>query len=100
MAIQYLLVTCPEERAVLADGDGVGFTNHVLMLPGDEYLITLDGEGYKPPSQDIVLAGTSLVRPLVIAFMPGEAAAPSAGAVDSAARAPAAAAASSGKKVA
>jgi hypothetical protein len=70
MAIEYLLVTYPEERAVLADGNGVGFTNHTLMLPTDEYLITLDGDGYQPPDQDIALAGTSLVKPMVISFSP------------------------------
>jgi hypothetical protein len=70
MAIEYLLVTYPEQRAVLADGNGVGFTNHILMLPTDEYLITLDGSGYQPPSQDIALSGTSLVKPLVISFTP------------------------------
>ena len=69
MAIEYLLVTYPEQRAVLADGNGVGFTNHTLMLPTDEYLITLDGAGgYQPPSQDIALSGTSLVKPMVISF--------------------------------
>ena len=46
MAIEYLLVTFPEQRAVLADGNGVGFTNHTLMLP----------------------TGTSLVNPMVICF--------------------------------
>jgi hypothetical protein len=72
MAIEYLLVTFPEQRAVLADGNGVGFTNHTLMLPTDEYLITLGGTGYQPPSQDIALSGTSLVKPMVIAFtLPG-----------------------------
>ena len=70
MAIEYLLVTYPEQRAVLADGAGVGFTNHTLMLPTDEYLITLGGGGYRPASQDIALSGTSLVKPLVIAFTP------------------------------
>ena len=68
MAIEYLLVTYPEQRAVLADGNGVGFTNHTLMLPTDEYLITLEGDGYAPPNQDIALAGTSLVKPMVISF--------------------------------
>jgi hypothetical protein len=68
MAIEYLLVTFPEQRAVLADGEGVGVTNHTLMLPADEYEITLDGTGYQPVSQDVVLAGTSIVRPKVIAF--------------------------------
>src|SRR6266851_3483021 len=70
MAIEYLLVTYPEQRAVLADGNGVGFTNHTLMLPTDEYLITLEGGGYDPPSQDIALSGTSLVKPMVIPFTP------------------------------
>jgi hypothetical protein len=70
MAIQYLLVTYPDQRGVLADGAGVGVTNHMLMLPSDEYTITLDGDGYQPPSQDVVLAGTSVVNPMVISFMP------------------------------
>ena len=70
MAIEYLLVTYPEQRAVLADGDGVGFTNHTFMLPTDEYLITLEGAGYAPLSQDVPLAGTSLVKPMVISFSP------------------------------
>lgn len=68
MAIEYLLVTFPGQRNVFADGTGVGVTNHILMLPGDEYQITLDGNGCAPDSQDIPLNGTSLVRPLVIAF--------------------------------
>jgi hypothetical protein len=77
MAIEYLLVTFPEQRAVLADNSGVGFTNHTLMLPTDEYLITLAGTGYQPPSQDIALSGTSLVKPMVISFtLTGATAAP------------------------
>jgi len=70
MVIQYLLVTYPEQRAVLVDGAGVGFTNHTLMLPADEYSITLDGSGYQPASQQVVLSGTSLVKPKVVAFLP------------------------------
>lgn len=90
MSIQYLLVTYPDQRAVLADDAGIGFTNHMLMLPSDEYVVTLDGDGYQPPSQDIVLAGTSLVKPMVIFFVPvstaSEAAAPPAAAPSAAAR--------------
>jgi len=70
MAIQYLLVIFPEQRAVLADEEGVGFTNHTLMLPADEYVITLEGEGYQPAKQNVVLSGTSIVRPKVIVFSP------------------------------
>ena len=70
MAIQFLLVTFADARPVLADGAGVGFTNHILMLPGDEYEITLGGSGYAPTSQNIALAGTSMIKPMVIGFSP------------------------------
>jgi hypothetical protein len=68
MAIQYLLVTFAEQRTVLADGAAVGVTNHILLLPADEYQISLDGAGYLPASQDVALDGTSMVRPLVVSF--------------------------------
>ena len=57
-------------RGVLADDDPVGVTNHTLMLPADEYTISLDGAATSPPSQDVILAGTSLVRPKVVTFAP------------------------------
>jgi hypothetical protein len=38
------------------------------MLPADEYVITLDADGFQPASQNVVLAGTSIVKPMVIAF--------------------------------
>jgi hypothetical protein len=68
MAIEYLLVKYPEQRAVLADGEQVGCTNRTLMLPEDEYSITLDGDGYHPARQDVVLCGTSVEAPLVVFF--------------------------------
>jgi hypothetical protein len=70
MSSEYLLVVFPQDRAVLADGDKVGVTNHVLMLPANEYEISLDGGGYKPKSQDVILTGTLVVRPKVISFAP------------------------------
>jgi hypothetical protein len=45
---------------------GVGFTNHTLMLSADEYIIT-PKRWFQPASQDVVLAGTSIVKPMVIA---------------------------------
>ena len=70
MSLEFLLVVFPENepRAVLADGDKVGFTNHTLMLPADEYTITLEGGNTEPPSQDVVLTGTSVMRPKVVSF--------------------------------
>ena len=68
MNIEFLLVTYSENRTVLADGDMVGVTNHILMLPANEYTISLEGGGTNPASQDVILAGTSAVRPKVVQF--------------------------------
>jgi hypothetical protein len=68
MSVEYLIVTFKESRTVLADGDPVGVTNHTLMIPANQYDITLQGDGYAPPSQSVVIAGTSIMRPKVVAF--------------------------------
>ena len=71
MSLEYLLVVFPDQtRAVLADGDPVGVTNHTLILPANEYTITVDGAATQPPSHDVLLAGTSVVRPKVVSFAP------------------------------
>ena len=71
MSLEFLLVVYPDDgRAVLADGDRVGVTNHTLMLPSNEYEIALDGGQTTPASQRVVLAGTSVVRPKVVCFEP------------------------------
>jgi hypothetical protein len=69
LMLEFLLVTFPEERAVLADDQRVGWTNHMIMIPADEYTITLDGGGCSPDSVDVVIAGTSIMRPKVVAFV-------------------------------
>lgn len=69
MSIEFLLVTYPANGVnVLADGDIVGVTNHMLLLPADAYDISLSDAAAKPPSQQVVLAGTSAVRPQVLVF--------------------------------
>ncbi|HSI51270.1 MAG TPA: hypothetical protein VLA61_23645 [Ideonella sp.] len=68
MSIEFLLVICPDACPVRADGNGVGFTNHTLILPSDEYTITVDAQGCTPESVDVVLSGTSLIRPCVVVF--------------------------------
>ena len=70
MSIEYLLVNYVDERDVLADGNPVGLTNHTIMLPTDEYDITLGGSGYAPASLDVVLAGTSVMQPKIVKFEP------------------------------
>jgi ABC-type amino acid transport substrate-binding protein len=80
MSVEYLLVSFPEDRDVLADGDRVGVTNHTILITANEYTITLSGDDYVPTSQDVVVAGTSIMRPLVVVFR-AAAAAVAAGAV-------------------
>jgi hypothetical protein len=70
VSIEYLLVKATAQHTVLADGEKVGVTNHIMMLPADEYTITLDAAGITPAQQDVVLAGTSVVRPVVLLFRP------------------------------
>jgi hypothetical protein len=68
MTFEYLLVTFRESRTVLADDMPVGVTNHILMLPPDDYAITLDGAPTTPAEQDIALQNTMPMRPFVVAF--------------------------------
>ena len=68
MSVEFLLVNFREHRVVLADGDPVGVTNHILMLPANEYDISLDGGGYVPSVRDVTLTGTSIIRPKTIGF--------------------------------
>ncbi len=68
MSMEYLLVVYKDDRDVLADGNRVGVTNHTIMLPTNEYGISLDGTGHAPASQDVVLAGTSPMNPKRVVF--------------------------------
>lgn len=68
MSMEFLLVTFKESRTVLADGDPVGVTNHVLLIPANEYDITLSGADYAPPTQTITIMGTSIMHPAVVHF--------------------------------
>lgn len=68
MVMEFLLVSYPEDAVVQVDGKSVGVTNHTLMLPADEYIITLKDKQTVPASQDIVLTGTSVMRPKVVSF--------------------------------
>jgi hypothetical protein len=71
MAIEFLRVTFPESRQVMANDVPVGKTNVPLRLPADYYAITLDGlPDYEPPSVDVLLSGTTSEKPRVVAFLP------------------------------
>lgn len=68
MSVEYLLVSYKEDRDVLADGTRIGVTNYTILLPADEYIITLSGTGCSPATQDVVIAGTSIMQPKVVIF--------------------------------
>jgi len=68
MSVEYLLVVYKQDRDVFADGERVGVTNHTILIASDEYLISLSGDGYTPATADVVLAGTSIMRPKVVVF--------------------------------
>jgi hypothetical protein len=67
MSVEYLLVVYQEDRDALAEGDRVvSPITRSSSHPG-EYTITLGG-GYAPASVEVVLAGTSIMRPKVVVF--------------------------------
>jgi hypothetical protein len=69
MPDQFIHVSFPEKRTVLSGGNPVGPTNEDLVINAGTHTFTLDGpEDYDPPSQRIVVAGTSVVTPLEIVF--------------------------------
>jgi hypothetical protein len=68
VTFEYLLVNFRENRTVLADGMEVGVTNHILMLPPDDYTITLDGDPTTPPAANVALQNTMPMRPRVVLF--------------------------------
>jgi len=72
MQLEYLLVTYSSTQTVSADDTSIGVTNHILMLPAGDYTISLSGVQTVPPTVDISLNGTTVVRPQVVAFNPAD----------------------------
>ena len=69
MPDQFIHVSFPEDRTVLSGGNPVGPTNQDLVINAGTHTFTLDGPAdYDPPSQQVVVAGTSVVTPLEIVF--------------------------------
>ena len=66
--LEFLLVVFKEDRRVLANGDPVGVTNHTLLIPPNDYKITLEGTGFTPAEQEVEVSGTSIMRPKVVVF--------------------------------
>ena len=66
--LEFLLVVFKDDRKVFANGDPVGITNHTMLIPPNDYMITLEGADFNPPEQDVAVSGTSIMRPKVAVF--------------------------------
>ena len=68
--MEYIRVTFNpyDIRQVIANGNPIGQTETVLMLPTNFYHIRLSGACYKPTEQQVNVNGTLPNTPLVIAF--------------------------------
>lgn len=68
--MEYLRVTFDptDIRDVIANGNIIGKTEDLLMLPTNFYHLRLSGVGYKPPEQKANVNGTTPEHPIVIVF--------------------------------
>ncbi len=68
--MEFLLVVYGTERDVLIDGVPAGITNHLITLAPGAYTVSLDGNlDFKPVEQEILVTGTSPLKPLKVAFV-------------------------------
>ncbi len=67
--MEFLLVVYAAERDVLIDGVAAGITNHLITLAPGTYTISLDGAlDFDPAEVDVVVEGTSPLKPKKVAF--------------------------------
>ncbi len=57
-------------RDVIASGNVIGETETELAVQPNYYVISLSGSGYSPPYWHGAVSGTTIGRPLIIAFSP------------------------------
>jgi hypothetical protein len=68
--MEFLLVVYDSERDVLIDGVAAGITNHLITLAPGTYTVSLDGDSdFKPTEQDILVTGSSPLRPKKVQFV-------------------------------
>ena len=77
--MEFVVVTFPETRGVVVDDAPGGFTGTIIRLQAGMHSFTLDlPVDYTPPSQTLVIGGTTKSTPQIIAFTPLVAAMPAA----------------------
>jgi hypothetical protein len=67
--MEFLLINYPWERGVVIDGVEAGLTNHLITLAAGTYTVSLvPPEDFFPADQDVVVKGTSPLRPREVEF--------------------------------
>lgn len=69
MALEYVIVRFPTHRLAYIDGERGGYTNETLRVDTGTHVFDL-GEyaNYAPPSQQVLVEGTTVLEPLEIVF--------------------------------
>lgn len=67
--MEYVKVIFPTTRYVYIDGEQGGRTNTVLRIEAGTHVFDLGNlANYAPESQELVVEGTTVLAPLVVAF--------------------------------
>lgn len=67
--MEYVKVIFPTTRYVYIDGEQGGRTNAVLRIEAGTHVFDLGNlANYAPESQEVVVEGTTVLAPLVVAF--------------------------------
>lgn len=67
--MEYVKVTYPTNRFVYIDGEKSGNTNEVLRIDAGTHVFDLGNlKNYEPGSQEVVVEGTTVLVPMLVAF--------------------------------
>ncbi|HUF19536.1 MAG TPA: PEGA domain-containing protein [Burkholderiales bacterium] len=67
--MEYVIVSFPTNRFVYIDGEKGGITNDVLRVEAGTHDFDLGNlRNYKPGSREVAVTGTTVLKPLKIAF--------------------------------
>ncbi|HEU4889441.1 MAG TPA: hypothetical protein VFV49_16270, partial [Thermoanaerobaculia bacterium] len=71
--MEFFRVLFPSRRGVRLNGTPFGTTNRTLPVEAGTHRISLDGDGFTPPSIVETISGTSKNSPRILSFSPAAA---------------------------
>ena len=67
--MEFVIVICPTKRSVYVDGELTGDTNEKLQMDAGTHKFDLGAPAdYDPASQNVVMAGTTVLLPMKVVF--------------------------------